>query len=215
MTGPSKPSREVAFQVPAGLALLRGHSVDEGSGQGSVRGADRLGAAPSPSPSPSRAVTSLPPAAQPGTSPQVTSGVRSYGSSPTGAMKRRHKSRMLVNDSSGWPSPAHNRHSQVCLAPDNGGAGGVWGGGGSAVLTAGHPAMSPHKPAPSPRSQLFPGAGFVLCCVVLPVGAFAALQRKQVRHPQMVYLVLPLGFPWLPRHFPAALEAQPRLGGAA
>lgn len=34
----------------AGLALLRGHSVDEGSKQGSVTGADRLGAAPIPQP---------------------------------------------------------------------------------------------------------------------------------------------------------------------
>lgn len=71
-------------------------------------------------------------------------------------MKRRQKSRMLVNDSSGWPSPAHNRHSQVCLAPDNAGAGGVWGGSASAVLTAGHPAMSPHKSTPllAPSSSL-------------------------------------------------------------
>lgn len=80
---PSKPNRSVTLawlsRCSTGPALLHGSSVDEGSGQGSATGADRLGAAPSPS----HAVTSLPPAAQPGTSPQVTSGVRSKRSSPS------------------------------------------------------------------------------------------------------------------------------------
>lgn len=49
------------------------------------------------------------------------------------------------------------------------------------------------------------GFGLVFFCVVLPAGAFEALKNKQVKHPQMVYLVLPLGFPRLPCHFPTGL----------
>lgn len=85
-------------------------------------------------------------------------------------MKRRQKSRMLVNDSSGWPSPAHNRHSQVCLAPDNAWAEGVWGGSASVILTVGYPAMSPQKYTPLLTPSSSPGLGLIFSVLSFLLG---------------------------------------------
>jgi len=126
---------------------------------------------------------------------------------------------MLVNEGSGWPRAPGWR------APHTAGtAKCVWhqtiislegceAGAPRAILTAKQPAMSANKtrspgsvPLPAPISS--PGFGiwgFFSFCVVLPAGAFAALKKQQVKHPHTVYLVLPLGFPRLPCHFPTGL----------
>lgn len=99
-------------------------------------------------------------------------------------MKRRQKSRMLVNDNSGWPVARG-----WCVLHTTGTAECVWqqtiispevceAGAPRAILQANHPAMSMNKNAarerPSPRSHL--PTGFV--CVVLPAVAFAALKKE-------------------------------------
>lgn len=159
-------------RCPAGLALPKVGvwvpSVDEGSGQDVSQGPSRLRAAPSPSCSP--AVTSVSPAAQPGTSPQVSCGVRSQRSSPSRRGEKETK-KQDAGECQRWVARACTQQGQPSVSGTRQCC--RWrcvGQQSQRRSHAGAPAHVASNPLPLPAPSSCPASRLVFCALSFLLG---------------------------------------------